>query len=185
MEREDQHRLRLSKAGDYPNEIRLDRLRRFPAHLKGKADELWNMHRGLGVLAAQSVINGGVTRNKGRFGPFRAPETSEMCGRCGLLVPSVQCGKEICTMTGWCKGCTKIPPHISGNLLRECLNLRRCQDKDKRDIVESWEELVVAEDLEKSDEDKEEEEKNEGQGEGENEGEDKLEDEGDGGEGEM
>lgn len=143
LEREDEHRLRLSKAKDFPEEIRLDHLRPFPEHMKGKADDLWDMNRGLGVLAAQSVLGGGIARNSGRYGPFRTPEQGEFCGRCGLLVPSVQCGDEICTKTGWCRACTKIPPHISANLLRECLNLRRCQDKKKRDIVESWEDPFV------------------------------------------
>lgn len=143
MEREDEHRLRLSKARDFPDEIRIDRMREFPEHLRGKADELWDMNRGLGVLAAQSVLGGGITRNAGRFGPFRTPEKNEMCARCGLLVPSLQCGKEMCTKTGWCQGCTKIPPHISGNLLRECLNLRRCPDAKQRQVIESWEELFV------------------------------------------
>lgn len=155
LEREDEHRLRLSNAKDFPEEIRLDRLRIFPEHLKGKADELWDMNRGLGVLAAQSVLGGGITRNAGRYGPYRAPKENELCGRCAMFVPSVQCGKEICTKTGWCVGCTKIPPHISGNLLRECLNLRRCPDKKDREIVESWEEQLIVgkqnEDEEKQD----------------------------------
>lgn len=145
LEREDEHRLRLSEATDFPEEIRLDRLRELPDSLKGKGDELWDMGRGIGVLAAQSVLGGGITRNGGRFGPFRTPKNGELCARCGLLVPSLQCGKELCTETGWCQSCTRIPPHISGTLLRECLNLRRCDDKSYRAIIESWEELFAPE----------------------------------------
>jgi hypothetical protein len=145
LEREDEHRLRLSKATDFPDEIRVDRLRELPDSLKGKGDELWDMGRGIGVLAAQSVLGGGITRNGGRFGPFRVPENGELCARCGLLVPSLQCGRDLCTKTGWCQSCTRIPSHISGNLLRECLNLRRCDDKRARAIIESWEELFVTE----------------------------------------
>lgn len=145
LEREDEHRLRLSKAADFPEEIRLDRLRKFPESLKGKGDELWDMGRGIGVLAAQSVLGGGITRNGGRFGPFRVPENGELCARCGLLVPSLQCGRDLCCKTGWCQSCTRIPPHISGNLLRECLNLRRCDDKEQREIIESWEEFFATE----------------------------------------
>lgn len=144
LEREDEHRLRLSNIKDFPEEVRLDRVRPFPEHLKGRADELWDMNRGLPILAAQSVLGGGITRNAGRYGPFRTPKEDELCARCALLVPSVQCGKEICTKTGWCMGCTKIPPHISGNLLRECLNLRRCPDENQRKIVESWDDPFVA-----------------------------------------
>lgn len=137
LEREDEHRLRLSKASDFPNELRLDRLRDFPTKMKGKSDDLWNMQKGIGILAAQSVLGGGIARNAGRFGPFRVPKDEEPCIRCGLFVPSIQCGSEICCETGWCQSCTRIPPHVSGSLLRECLNLRRCQDTKQRDIVEN------------------------------------------------
>ena len=139
LEREDEHRLRLSKSEDFRDEIRIDRLREFPANLRGKSDELWNIGRGIGVLAAQSVLGGGIARNAGRFGPFVTPSKGgEICVRCGLLVPSVHCGREICTKTGWCVSCTRIPPHISGNLLRECLNLRRAEDQSLRHKIESW-----------------------------------------------
>jgi Myb-like DNA-binding domain len=40
-EREDSHRLRLSSVEDFPEEIRLDRLRKFPEHLEGKSTQLW------------------------------------------------------------------------------------------------------------------------------------------------
>jgi hypothetical protein len=141
LEREDEHRLRLSKPQDFPDEIRIDRIREFPENLKGKSDELWEMTKGIGVLAAQSVLGGGIARNAGRFGPFRGPtdpNQGEQCARCGLMVPSVHCGTEICTKTRWCLTCTRLPPHVSGSLLRECLNLRRCQDGEKRKILEAW-----------------------------------------------
>jgi hypothetical protein len=141
LEREDEHRLRLSKAEDFPEEIRLQSLRDFPEHLRGKNDDLWDIGRGIAVLAAQSVLGGGISRNAGRFGPFRTPENGDLCVRCGFIVPSVQTGHELCTKTGWCLSCTRIPPHISGPLLRECLNLRRCDDTELRQIVESWEDL--------------------------------------------
>lgn len=140
LEREDEHRLRLSTARDFPEEIRLDRMREIPMELRGKAAELWDMKAGLSVLAAQSVLGGNMSRNAGRFGPFRPAEDGDICVRCGFFVPSVQTGTEVCTKTGWCQSCTRIPPHVSGNMLRECLNLRRCQDADMRKIVESWEE---------------------------------------------
>jgi hypothetical protein len=143
LEREDEHRLRLSKAEDFPDEIRLECLRDFPEQLRGKNDELWDIGRGIAVLAAQSVLGGGIARNAGRFGPFRTPENGDLCVRCGFLVPSVHTGNELCTKTGWCLSCTRIPPHISGPLLRECLNLRRCEDKELRQIVESWEDIFA------------------------------------------
>lgn len=139
LEREDEHRLRLSTARDFPDEIRLDRLREFPEELRGKTAELWDMKSGLSVLAAQSVLGGSMSRNAGRFGPFREGKDDDVCVRCGFFVPSMQTAAEICTKTGWCQSCARIPPHVSGNMLRECLNLRRCQDADKRKAVESWE----------------------------------------------
>jgi hypothetical protein len=138
LEREDEHRLRLSAARDFPEEIRLDLIREFPKDLRGKAADLWDIKSGLSVLAAQSVLGGGMSRTAGRFGPFREADTGDVCVRCGFLVPSVQTGNELCTKTGWCQSCARIPPHVSGNMLRECLNLRRCQDTDKRPVVESW-----------------------------------------------
>jgi len=140
LEREDEHRLRLSSARDFPEEIRLDRMREMPEELRGKSAELWDMKSGLSVLAAQSVLGGSMARSAGRFGPFRPAEDGDVCVRCGFFVPSIQTGSEVCTKTGWCQSCTRIPPHVGGNLLRECLNLRRCQDAEKRKIVESWDE---------------------------------------------
>ncbi|KAL3904325.1 MAG: hypothetical protein SGILL_010113, partial [Bacillariaceae sp.] len=138
LEREDEHRLRLNAARDYPEEIRLELVRDFPQALRGKAADLWDIKSGLSVLAAQSVLGAGMSRTAGRFGPFRKAEEDDVCARCGFMVPSVQTGTEICTKTGWCQSCARIPPHVSGNMLRECLNLRRSQDHEKRTIIESW-----------------------------------------------
>eukprot|EP00980_Cylindrotheca_fusiformis_P001711 scaffold388_cov114-Cylindrotheca_fusiformis.AAC.20 len=145
LEREDEHRLRLSTARDFPEEIRLDRVREFPQELRGKAADLWDMKSGLSVLAAQSVLGGNMSRNAGRFGPFRQGEVGDICVRCGFLVPSVHTGNEVCSKTGWCQSCARIPPHVSGNMLRECLNIRRCPDVEKRKIVESWENVFAGE----------------------------------------
>lgn len=143
LEREDGHRLRLSNEKDFPEQIRLDKTRKFPKKLQGKADELWDIESGIGVLSAQSVIGGNTGGSnaaaKNFFGPFRDPTENELCVRCGFFIPSVQTGNEVCEKTGWCIACTRIPPHLSGNLLRECLNLRRCAEEDQhRKVVESW-----------------------------------------------
>ena len=139
LEREDEHRLRLNASRDFPEEIRLELIREFPKELRGKAAELWDIKSGLSVLAAQSVLGGDRTRTAGRFGPFREAEPGvDICVRCGFMLPSVQTGSQICTKTGWCQSCARIPPHVSGNMLRECLNLRRCQNAEKRKIIESW-----------------------------------------------
>jgi Myb-like DNA-binding domain len=157
-EREDSHRLRLSSVEDFPDEIRLDRLRKFPEHLEGKSTQLWDMKGAIGVLAAQSVLGGNSSNNNNnlnrtgasgvsitRFGPFRKPKIGEieLCIRCGLIVPSIHTGGEICSKTGWCQSCTRIPPNVSGNLLRECLNLRRADNAEIRKIIESFEEFFV------------------------------------------
>lgn len=147
LEREDDHRLRLSTARDFPEEIRLDRLRDFPQELKGKAADLWDMKSGISVLAAQSVLGGSMSRNAGRFGPFREATDDDVCVRCGFFIPSVHTGTEVCTKTGWCQGCTRIPPHVSGNMLRECLNLRRSQSPEKRKVIESWDDPFKVKEL--------------------------------------
>jgi hypothetical protein len=142
LEREDEHRMKLSKAQDFPEEIHLERLRRFPKNLLGKNETLWDMSAGIGILAAQSVFGATVASRdaaKKKFGPFRKPvKDGESCARCGFLVPSIQCGMEICEKTKWCESCSRIPSHLSGNLLRECLNLRRSINKDIDRIVSSW-----------------------------------------------
>lgn len=139
LEREEEHRLRLNASRDFPEEIRLELIREFPKEMRGKTAELWDIKSGLSVLAAQSVLGGDRTRTAGRFGPFREAVSGEdICARCGFMLPSVQTGSQICTKTGWCQSCARIPPHVSGNMLRECLNLRRCQNADQRKIIESW-----------------------------------------------
>jgi Myb-like DNA-binding domain len=140
-EREDTHRMRLSSVEDFPDEIRHDRLRKFPEHLTGKAADLWDMKSAIGVLAAQSVIVVGNPMNRNpRFGPFREAQDGDICVRCGLFLPSIHTGTEICSKTGWCQSCSRVPPNISGNLLRECLNLKRSLDVELREVIESWEE---------------------------------------------
>jgi len=134
LEREDEQRMRLSKSDDFPDEVRIDRVRKFPEHLRGNADSHWDVFDSLGVLAAQSVLGGSLSRNASRFGPFRkAKDSGEQCARCGLYAPSTHCGTEICTKSNWCIACTKIPPHLCSNLLRECLGLRRVAGNSKKD----------------------------------------------------
>ena len=64
-----------------------------------------------------------------KFGPYEAVIEPTQCGRCGLFAPSVQCGNEICTKTRWCQVCTKVSLHLTGNVLRECMNLRKSQEE--------------------------------------------------------
>jgi hypothetical protein len=86
------------------------------------------------------------TRSSSFFGVFRPPKgLGEQCVRCGLHAPSVQTGRLICDKSGWCEACTRVPPHVSNNILRECLNLRRAPAGPEREIIESFEESARGE----------------------------------------
>ena len=79
------------------------------------------------VLAAESKRFQYSHTTKGHeFGPF-VPiiDQTTMCKRCGLFIPSEQTGKTMCTSTGWCEACTRVPPYVALDQLRECLELRR------------------------------------------------------------
>jgi Myb-like DNA-binding domain len=145
LEREDEHRLRQNSEKDFPEQIRLEALRKFPTDLQGKADQLWDIESGIGILSGQSVLGAGAGLNKNYFGPFLEPEPGQSCVRCGFFIPSVQTGEKVCSKTGWCVACTRIPPHLSGNLLRECLSLRREADRGKRKIIEAWLDKIMLE----------------------------------------
>jgi hypothetical protein len=62
------------------------------------------------------------------FGPFVTVLAPMMCKRCSLFLPSEQTGKATCTSTQWCEACTRIPPYVALDQLRECLELRRDDD---------------------------------------------------------
>lgn len=113
--------------------------------LSGRAAKLWDMHSGIGILAAQSILGGNLTRGRGKFGPFRRGNGDDLCVRCGFIVPSLQTGEELCEKSGWCLTCTRIPAHVTSNLLRECLNLRREQDENLRTLIEGWDEQLKKE----------------------------------------
>jgi len=142
LESEDSHRRGLSNLSEYSEEIRLDRIETSPRYLQGHSDPLWEVP--LGIIAAQSVLatveDPTVPGFKFKqFGPFReASSEGEQCFRCGLYAPSVQCSKFICKSSRWCFACCSIPPHLSGNLLRVILNLRRSMDQEERAIIEGW-----------------------------------------------
>ena len=143
LEREDEQRLRLSKPEDYPGEIYLSKINKdIPRHLLGKSADLWasTTPGTMAVIAALSVLGGTGHRsmNAPKFGPFRPPaEGGEQCTRCGLFAPSAQTGDDICSQTRWCRACTRVPPHLGGDLLRECLKLRKCQDSEKLKVIDS------------------------------------------------
>jgi hypothetical protein len=100
--------------------------------MRSSIEELWSVERGIGKIAAastQTIHDKEVEQSISRFGPYEKVTSPIQCLRCGLFAPSVQCGTEICTKTRWCRACTDVPMHMGGNVLRECLNLKKIQDK--------------------------------------------------------
>lgn len=91
-----------------------------------KAEEKDGQAEGSSASSSTAVAAEAAKRYR-KFGPFEPVAEPSQCGRCGLFLPSVQCGNEICTKTGWCKVCTKVSMHLGGSVLRECLNLRKGQ----------------------------------------------------------
>ena len=126
--------------------IHVDRVRDVPTELKAKIEDMWDVRRNIGVIAAgtvkmtESMKNEEMAMRARKFGPFvkvgrgsddgDASGGSVQCPRCGLHAPSAQTGSEICTRTGWCVSCTRVGMHLGGAVLRECVNLRRCQEDD-------------------------------------------------------
>mmetsp|Transcript_19268 Transcript_19268/g.28702 ORF Transcript_19268/g.28702 Transcript_19268/m.28702 type:complete len:555 (+) Transcript_19268:113-1777(+) len=148
LERDDEQRKKSLKLKDYEKEVRVDRIRdELPSNLRGNlfassSKSMWDMHKGIHLIAANTVKGNAHLTNKvsKQFDSFHAAsEDGEQCARCGLFAPSVQCGRQICNRTGWCETCTRIPPSICGNLLRECLSLRKEQDPDLCAIIEKFE----------------------------------------------
>jgi hypothetical protein len=60
-----------------------------------------------------------------RFDLFEVMSEPKQCSWCGLIMLSVQCGIKMCTRTRWCRVCMKVLMHLAGNIIRECMNLRR------------------------------------------------------------
>lgn len=138
VEREDENRQKkTANAADLSEYVRMDLMRDFPEDLQGKFDSLWEKEHGVGLLAAETV-QASEQDAKSHFGPFVEARDGQICVRCGYVMPSVQTGRQACEKTGWCLPCTLLPSQLSGNLLRECLGLRRDKDPDYRATIESW-----------------------------------------------
>eukprot|EP00977_Amphora_coffeiformis_P005896 scaffold1248_cov170-Amphora_coffeaeformis.AAC.15 len=138
VEREDETRQKkTTTAADFPEDVRMDLMRDFPEDLQGKFDSLWEKEHGMGLLAADTVQSS-ENDTKSYFGPFVEARDGDICVRCGFIMPSVQTGRQVCEKTGWCLACALLPPQLSGNLLRECLSLRREKNAEYREKIESW-----------------------------------------------
>lgn len=101
--------------------IRIDSIRRSPLRSETNSDFAIRARQIIPYLAADTVRN---NVDHGQFGPFVTGQ-GEFCTRCSFVVPSVQTGRLIGKKTGWCESCTKVPPYVVGDTLRQCLQLRR------------------------------------------------------------
>jgi hypothetical protein len=138
VERDDESRQKKASLNkDYSEFVRQDLIRKVPEALLGKFDSLWAFERGLPMLTTETVESS-EHDTKSYFGPFVQARDGQVCVRCGFIMPSVQTGREVCEKTGWCLPCAVLPPQLSGNLLRECLSLRREKVPELRQVIESW-----------------------------------------------
>ena len=158
LQREEDSRIRAPEPERYNELIHVEKVREVPKHLRTRIEDMWNQPRHIGLAAANSVQESRDERESckddemkkdgddhqragsRRFGPFETVTEPIQCGRCNLFMPSVHCGNQVCTKTKWCRTCTKVSINLSGNVLRECLTLRKCQDVQlERDV-----EMLVA-----------------------------------------
>jgi len=134
--REEDARSRAAAPKNFNDIVRVDQIRKIPSFLTTKIEDMWDSQGHIGIIVANTVEGDGDEkpnepvgeegRHRDFFGPFIPIEDSPVqCLRCGLFAPSLQCGNEICSKTKWCKSCTKAPMHVGGNVLRECLSLRK------------------------------------------------------------
>jgi hypothetical protein len=71
------------------------------------------------VAAHISGATKSTIENEHTFGPLRVCKPAgESCSRCGLMMPSLQTGRLICSKTGWCESCTRVSPCVNGDALR-------------------------------------------------------------------
>lgn len=134
--REEDARSRAAAPKNINDIVHVDQIRKIPSFLTTKIEDMWDAQGNMAIIVANTVEGDGVEkpnepvgeegRHRDFFGPFIPIEDSPIqCLRCGLFAPSLQCGNEICSKTKWCKSCTKAPMHVGGNVLRECLSLRK------------------------------------------------------------
>lgn len=134
LDREEESRIRAPMPDNYDAKVRVNWIRDIPPAMRSSIEDFWSVKRGIGKIAAGSIKGPDekeeVDDSSARFGPFEKVTSPVQCLRCALYAPSVQCGEEICTKTQWCRACTDVPMHMSGNTLRECLNLKKIQDPE-------------------------------------------------------
>jgi len=131
----------LSSVPDLHRTVIIGRVRATHPHecTDGETELTNKIHSILPYLASLSNTESGPPPTHFyTFGPFREPSSGgEQCKRCLLFAPSAQTGTHMCTATGYCEACTRIPTYVSCDMLRECLNLRKCPD-GRSEIIEEW-----------------------------------------------
>lgn len=140
LDREEESRIRAPRPDNYEAKVRVNWIRDIPPAMRSSIEEMWSINRGIGKIAAGTFKNDREMEEESdkncRFGPFEKVTSPVQCLRCALYAPSVQCGEEICSKTQWCRACTDVPLHMSGNTLRECLNLKKLQNPTLVDAME-------------------------------------------------
>jgi len=113
--------------------IRIDYLPQISALNEQHSDFATKVCQALPYLAADSVADDGNDSKKANgFGPMVLVSENgggKSCNRCHFIVPSYQTGRRLCQRTHWCEACTRIPSYVEGDMLRQCLNLRKWKDK--------------------------------------------------------
>jgi hypothetical protein len=79
----------------------------------------------------RQVARYGMTDGDYKFGPFREvpPYEQLQCQRCGLILPSPETCRYVCTRTGWCQTCTMMTPVITGDALRIIHTMKTLQQQ--------------------------------------------------------
>jgi len=113
--------VKTRKIDEVASLIQVDAIRRSPLRSETNSEFAIRARQILPYLAADSVKD---NIDRVQFGPF-VPAKGELCQRCNFIVPSIQTGRLISKKIGWCESCTKIPPYVVGDMLRQCLHLRR------------------------------------------------------------
>jgi len=102
--------------------------------LDGKhSDFAGKVCQALPYLAADSFVDNDANGSKkvSDFGPMELVSEKgggERCARCHFIIPSYQTGRRRCQRTYWCEACTRIPSYVEGDMLRQCLNLRKWKE---------------------------------------------------------
>ena len=106
---------------DVSSLINVQAIRRTPLRCETNCDFAIRARQLIPYLAADTM---GESIGQDQLGPFVNTD-GQSCKRCNFIIPSVQTGRLVSMQTGWCESCAKVPPYVVGDMLRQCLHLRR------------------------------------------------------------